>query len=516
MRRSLGVLGLLLALGVADAQALQKPSSRDRVRPDFDSRLGRGRGAAPLAGQPITERLDLLRSRFGSRLRTRAHPLTGSVRLLWADGEALSEAGPDPLLTTRRFLQENAALLGLDPAQAGGLVVTREDAPVGGALRRLLFEQVVDGVPVFEGVVFVHLDRLGRVVRLAAGPLHRGPGARATAPVPTLSAEEALERAIADVRPELKVSPRRRAGSAAGSRAIAFDAGPLKSEASAELFWFPTADGDRLAWKVTVDPGGFPQVYDILVDAENGAVLYRRNRVRYADGTGTVPQSDETALLDPRRPDEHPAGANPSGAVDPPGGCPPVDGYLSRSLNAPFRDPASVLAASGRLQGNNTSVYRTSNGIFGALGTLDAGAWRFDYPFGSPASVETALFFSTNFAHDFFYDLGFDEGSGNFQVNNFGRGGVGGDSLRTLARATGRNNATFEPAPEGQSPIMSLFLFDGAGCWQADLDADGSSDLDGGYDRDVVIHEYHHGVSLRLNPAFTGPEADAMGEGGGD
>ena len=31
-----------------------------------------------------------------------------------------------------------------------------------------------------------------------------------------------------------------------------------------------------------------------------------------------------------------------------------------------------------------------------------------------------------------------------------------------------------------------------------------------------MLHEFHHGVSFRLNPGFTGPEADAIGEGGGD
>ena len=457
MRRSLAAAGLLLALGPADVQAVQKPSPRDRVLPDFDSRTGQGRGLAPLSGRAVIDSLDLLRARLSSPLQTRTHPVTGSVRLLWAGGEALSEAGADTLLTTRRFLQENAPLLGLDPAGVSDLVPTRADAPVGGALRRILFEQVVDGLPVFEGVIAVHLDRQGRVVKLAAGPLHRGRSPDAPAPTPALPAEDALRRAVANVRPELGFAPRRRSGTPGRLRAIVFEAGPLRSEASADLVWFPTASGDRLAWKVKVDPGGFPQVYDILVDAENGAVLYRRNRVRYADGVGTVPQSDETVLQDPRRPDEHPAGSNPSGPLDPPGGCPPPSGHVSRSLNGPFRDPATVLSPDGRLSGNNTSVYRTTAGFFGALGTLDGGTWRFDYPFGSADSVETALFFSTNFAHDFFYDLGFDEEAGNFQESNSSRGGVGGDSLRTLARAGGRNNATFEPAPEGQSPTMSLF-----------------------------------------------------------
>src|SRR6185295_19542420 len=189
---------------------------------------------------------------------------------------------------------------------------------------------------------------------------------------------------------------------------------------------------------------------------------------------GRVPQSDETQLLDARRPDENPAGSSPAGPADPPNGCPPVSGYASRSLAAPFRDPASVLADGGRLRGNNVTVYKGAAGVFGALGTLTGGTWQFDYPFGSTSSAETALFFASNFAHDFYYDLGFDEASGNFQMDNLGRGGSGGDAVQTLARADGRNNASFEPTPEGQRPTMSLFLFDGSGCWSTDLDADGS------------------------------------------
>jgi hypothetical protein len=102
-----------------------RPSPRDRVLPDFDSRTGQGRGLAPLSGRAGTDSLDLLRTRLSSPLQARTHPVTGYVRLLWAGGEALSEAGADTLLTTRRFLQENAPLLGLDPAGVGDLVPAR-------------------------------------------------------------------------------------------------------------------------------------------------------------------------------------------------------------------------------------------------------------------------------------------------------------------------------------------------------------------------------------------------------
>src|SRR4029453_7970065 len=95
-------------------------------------------------------------------------------------------------------------------------------------------------------------------------------------------------------------------------------------------------------------------------------------------------------------------------------------------------------------------------------------------------------------------------------------GGVGGHPLRAIARAQGRNNANYVHATDGHSPTINMFLWDGIGCWGEDVNGDGPADIDGDYDLDIVLHEYHHGVSLRLNTAFTGTEAGAIGEGGGD
>ena len=195
--------------------------------------------------------------------------------------------------------------------------------------------------------------------------------------------------------------------------------------------------------------------------------------------------------------------------------CPPVVNYAVRSMNSQFRDPATVLAPTGKLEGNNTKVFRGATGQ-AAEGTFDGSAWSFDFPFNSAGSAETFLFFAMNFAHDFFYDLGFDEAAGNFQVDNFGRGGLGGDPIRAKARALGRNNANYVHAPDGNSSTINMFLWDGNGCWGEDVDFDGFPDLDGDYDLDIIIHEYHHGVSLRMNTVFNGTEAGAMGEGGGD
>ena len=56
----------------------------------------------------------------------------------------------------------------------------------------------------------------------------------------------------------------------------------------------------------------------------------------------------------------------------------------------------------------------------------------------------TNLFYWNNLFHDVLYRYGFDEASGNFQANNYGRGGLGGDYVRAeAADGAGTNNANF-------------------------------------------------------------------------
>ena len=88
-------------------------------------------------------------------------------------------------------------------------------------------------------------------------------------------------------------------------------------------------------------------------------------------------------------------------------------------------------------------------------------------------AIITQLFYYTNVMHDWLYSHGFDEASGNFQVDNFGRGGSGGDPVLAEAqdgwdfgcvddkgtaddRATTRirclNNANFGTPGDGVEP----------------------------------------------------------------
>ncbi|WP_305849545.1 myxosortase-dependent M36 family metallopeptidase [Pyxidicoccus parkwayensis] len=78
------------------------------------------------------------------------------------------------------------------------------------------------------------------------------------------------------------------------------------------------------------------------------------------------------------------------------------------------------------------------------------------------AAATTSLFFLNNWLHDWYYDAGFDEASGNAQVDNFGRGGIGGDAIRAQAQDySGTNNANMSTPADGNSPRMRMYLFSG-------------------------------------------------------
>ncbi len=160
-------------------------------------------------------------------------------------------------------------------------------------------------------------------------------------------------------------------------------------------------------------------------------------------------------------------------------------------------------------RGNNVNAIKPSNSF-----QPDGGAsLLFDYPYNpvwttgntSEAAAITNLFYWNNIIHDVVYQYGFDEVSGNFQVNNYGNGGLGNDSVTANAQLGTVCNAFFGTPPDGSSPSMSMYV---------------CGTQDGCYDNLVIVHEYAHGITNRLTggAATTGclSNQEQMGEGWSD
>ncbi|MDP1827409.1 MAG: M36 family metallopeptidase [Archangium sp.] len=74
------------------------------------------------------------------------------------------------------------------------------------------------------------------------------------------------------------------------------------------------------------------------------------------------------------------------------------------------------------------------------------------------------LFFLNNVAHDTLYRHGFNEAAGNFQANNFGKGGSQNDPVQAEAQdGSGTDNANFATPADGQKPRMQMYLWTGTG-----------------------------------------------------
>ena len=142
-------------------------------------------------------------------------------------------------------------------------------------------------------------------------------------------------------------------------------------------------------------------------------------------------------------------------------------------------DPADSLASphgwhlDGNLatQGNNVLAIEDGNANNIPDGTIPVDSLlTFDYAFpldSQPdAYIEAAitnLFYWCNINHDILYQYGFDEASGNFQEDNFGRGGQESDFLNADGQdGSGFNNANMGTGPDGSNPRLQMFLWNGA------------------------------------------------------
>lgn len=133
-------------------------------------------------------------------------------------------------------------------------------------------------------------------------------------------------------------------------------------------------------------------------------------------------------------------------------GVPGAEFTITRGNNVLARDD---------IDGNNIGGFSPDGGA----------ALVFDFPFNlntAPVNMleaaTTNLFYWNNIMHDVWYQYGFDEASGNFQDNNYGNGGTGGDIVDAQSQdGSGLNNANFATPPDGSNPRMQMFLWNAVG-----------------------------------------------------
>jgi Zn-dependent metalloprotease len=399
----------------------------------------------------------------------------------------------------RGFLADHSTMFGLNKSQIVEMKLKNEDNDEGATF--LNYEQTIDGIPVFQSQVQVVVNSAGQVMSVNEGLVIPNAGMNTT---PRLSESEGLAQAFLSTGrlapPSFEVMQNRQ--ERGGRSVFQNPLGGNRENLLSGLTIMRVGPRAVLAWHSYMDVGP-NEWYEILVDANTGAMLYRYNL--YADAAqGTVFRVN---ALGQRTLESFVGDTTINTAA----------GWMGTSTVTTGNNVDAYLDTNGDNQPDATNTTTLRNG------RAFSSTQNFTFPFTAGVDPRTQraaavanLFYFNNIMHDFAYRLGFTEAAGNFQTNNFGRGGIGNDPVRAEAQdGSGTNNANFATPPDGSRPRMQMFLFTRG---TANLADDRGGDVDG----DVVLHEYGHGISNRLvgGPSNTsclgGTQAGAMGEGWSD
>ena len=395
--------------------------------------------------------------------RNRRGPLALFVVLAML-GVAPAAAGAAPARDVAlRYAAEHPGKLGVTRADVADLAVTSVTRSARSGVSHVNVNQRFDGREVLGAHATINVDAQGRVI-FASGSLVRD--LEAGAPAATrLDAIDAVEAAAGSLRLDEPSGLRVVEPATGADRETVLSRGGISDAAiPARLGWQPTGSGLRLAWQVTIDDAASDHLWNATVDARSGDLLEKADWTSHASPNPVDDGSAYRVFAFPKGdPNDGPRtlARNPADAFASPFGWHDTDG-------AP--GPESM-----RTLGNNVHAYsdRDANNLPDPGSDADGGpGLQFDFvadyfnehPQTYPDAAVTNLFYWCNMVHDLTYQYGFDEASGNFQVNNYGRGGVGGDDVRCEAQdGSGTNNANFStPANDGGRPRMQMFLWPGA------------------------------------------------------
>jgi hypothetical protein len=237
----------------------------------------------------------------------------------------------------------------------------------------------------------------------------------------------------------------------------------------------------QAAWNLSFAPIGTTDWWDVVVDANNGKTIHKANwttKCNFDHYSTRIPSkhNHSQSCLDASISHKRSDGASYR-VFDLPVESPIHGGRTlvtnpADALASPFgwHDTNGAVGAEfTTTQGNNVHAYEDRANTNAPGFSPDGGSSLvFDFPYTTtmvPADylnfAITNTFFMSNVIHDIFYHLGFDEPSGNFQANNYGRGGAGNDAVRAEAQdGSGRNNANFGTPPDGSQPRMQMFIWD--------------------------------------------------------
>ncbi|HEY3385208.1 MAG TPA: M36 family metallopeptidase, partial [Saprospiraceae bacterium] len=373
----------------------------------------------------------------------------------------------------------------LSPSDIADMRISDMYTDQSSGITRIYFQQHYEGIPVNNAILNLNITKDG-IVFFATNRFVRDLYKK----INTTKAEIHPLEAIANLATHLALAPvPLRLKVWESDSLVVFEKNDFaREDITAALVYQPANDNVFLSWDIFLAPLSTHDSWSARVDAMTGKVIKVDNWTLYCHVDGGSYYHVEDACEDHSHfEDEEILPLLPDDPVSPTYNVWPAP-YESpdhgpRTL---VTNPADTIASpygwhdtNGQpgheytiTRGNNCFSYQDrDNTGYSSQDEPDGGPdLHFDFPFDPSWEPEqymdasvVNLFYWTNYLHDFSYRFGFDEAAGNFQKNNYGRGGQGNDFLWAVAQAaantdTLHNNAEYHHNNEGRS--ASIFMYD--------------------------------------------------------
>jgi hypothetical protein len=405
-----------------------------------------------------------------------------------------AQDGSDSRQRAAGLLRKNLPATGLSQAAMNSYLITDAYADKKSGNFLVYLQQTYQGIPVYNKIsvyIFKNDTLIGQrpdVFRIQAKV--------ASKPQYSVSPGQAIRNAAKHLTLSFAGEPRLVRKDDIRQRFAYQAAGLSRKEISSDLIWLPVRDGSgvRLSWNVRIAPAGSPDDWMVRVDAETGVVLGKSSFVVYerpSDGCQDVSSATGLPLVTgdaipmQKLPAPPPAVTDVTYRVYPF----PLESanFGARTLeNNPWLKAGTnndAITLGWQFDNNMNYVYTRGNNVWAqqdlagnnaTTGYADTSltsipSLTFDRAVdmtASPSEYSNGragidnLFYWNNIMHDISYQYGFDEAAGNFQADNLGRGGLGGDYVNAFALdGSGVNNANFYTPPDGENGRMRMYQF---------------------------------------------------------
>jgi len=378
--------------------------------------------------------------------------LAGSIFAANGGGAIEALTGPaqgEPLAISLGYLSAQKEALGLSTDDLQTVELRDQATTAHSQTSHLYFTQRHEGLEVVNANVNMNVGRDGSILSMGGGFV-QGLAGKVNSRRPVLSAGDAVTRAADQLGLDLegRLMEVMTAG-VSDERQTLVNSSISMEPIPANLAYFATEDGAvRLVWDLVFLTPKQDHWWNVWADAESGEILGKADWMAH--------DSYEVYAIPKEHPNDGPRTivTNESDPTASPFGWHDTDG----SAGAEFTDTrGNNVFAQEDTDANNSGGFRPSGGA-----SLD-----FSFPIDpnqDPSTYQEAaitnLFYMNNIMHDVLYQYGFDEASGNFQQNNYGRGGTAGDPVQADAQdGSSTNNATFGTPGDGSDPRMSMFIW---------------------------------------------------------